>query len=166
MLPRRAHLRALHAAGRTAMIQPYLSGVDVAGRARCCISAAGSVTACGRRRSWQRAASRSRSRSATTTPASRSAAREASAAELAVAERVLAAVPGGADLLYARVDLLPGPDGQPVLLELELTEPSLFLWTAPGSADRLADAVVRAAGRDSGRRMRDPAGAVDVEDAR
>ncbi len=68
-------------------------------------------------------------------------------AELAVAERVLAAVPGGADLLYARVDLLPGPDGLPVLLELELTEPSLFLWTAPGPADRLADAVVRALDR-------------------
>ena len=45
-------------------------------------------------------------------------------------------------LLYARVDLLPGPDGTPVLLELELTEPSLFLYTAPGSAERLADAVV------------------------
>jgi len=73
--------------------------------------------------------------------------REATAAELAVADRVLAAVPGGAgSLLYARVDLLPGPDGSPVLLELELTEPSLFLYTATESADRLAGAVVRALG--------------------
>ena len=68
--------------------------------------------------------------------------RDATAAELAVAERVLAAVPGRLQqLLYARVDLLADADGQPVLLELELTEPSLFLWTAPGSVERLADAV-------------------------
>ena len=35
-------------------------------------------------------------------------------------------------------DLLPGPDGHPCLLELELTEPSLFFDQAPGSASRLA----------------------------
>ena len=58
--------------------------------------------------------------------------RAATPAELAVAERALAAVPGGADrLLYARVDLIPADDGAPVLLELELTEPSLFLGTPP-----------------------------------
>ena len=34
---------------------------------------------------------------------------------------------GRGDLLYARVDLVPGPDGEPTLLELELTEPSMFL---------------------------------------
>ena len=42
--------------------------------------------------------------------------------------------------LYARIDLLPGPDG-PVLIELELVEPSLFLGYAPGAGDRLAAAV-------------------------
>jgi len=51
--------------------------------------------------------------------------------------------PGGADqLLYARVDLLPGADGEPVLIEFEVTEPSLFLEHGEGSADRLADAIV------------------------
>ena len=41
---------------------------------------------------------------------------------------MLAAIPGGPKrLLYARVDLIPGPDGEPLLIELELTEPSLFL---------------------------------------
>ena len=71
-------------------------------------------------------------------------AREPSAAELEVARAVLAAVPGGADsLLYARVDLIPGPDGGPTLIELELTEPSLFLRTAPASADRLAEAILK-----------------------
>lgn len=38
-------------------------------------------------------------------------------------------------LSYARIDLLPGPDG-PLLLEVELTEPSLFLQHAPDTAVR------------------------------
>lgn len=45
-------------------------------------------------------------------------------------------------LLYARVDLLRGPDGAPRLLELELTEPSLFFAQAPEAADRLAQALL------------------------
>jgi hypothetical protein len=40
------------------------------------------------------------------------------------------------------VDLIPGPDGDPILVELELTEPSLFFRQADGSADRLADAIL------------------------
>jgi hypothetical protein len=66
--------------------------------------------------------------------------REPSDAERRVAEQVLAAV--GEPLLYARVDLLAGPDG-PLLLELEVTEPYLFLSTADGAADRLAAAITR-----------------------
>jgi hypothetical protein len=69
-------------------------------------------------------------------------AREPTAEQLAVAERVLAAVPFDAtDLLYARIDLIPDGAGAPLLLEIELTEPSLFLGTAPGAPERLADAV-------------------------
>jgi O-ureido-D-serine cyclo-ligase len=41
-------------------------------------------------------------------------------------------------LSYARVDLIRSDDGHPRLLELELTEPSLFFAQAPGSADRFA----------------------------
>jgi O-ureido-D-serine cyclo-ligase len=44
--------------------------------------------------------------------------------------------------LYARIDMIRGADGAPVVLELELTEPSLFLAHAPGSAERLARAVL------------------------
>ncbi|MDQ7904235.1 hypothetical protein RB614_06825 [Phytohabitans sp. ZYX-F-186] len=63
-------------------------------------------------------------------------------AELEIARAALAAVPGGADrLLYARVDLIPGPDDLPVLVELELTEPSLFLGTAQGAPERFAEAI-------------------------
>jgi hypothetical protein len=73
------------------------------------------------------------------------AAREPTAAERDCAARALAAVPGGADrLLYARVDLIPGPAGDPLVIELELTEPSLFLDTADGAADRLAAAIAAA----------------------
>lgn len=62
--------------------------------------------------------------------------------ELTLARRVVAAIPGGAPL-YARVDLLRGFDGAPCVLELELTEPSLFFTHAQGSAERLVAAVRR-----------------------
>ena len=49
------------------------------------------------------------------------------------------------NLVYARVDLVPGPDGSPTLLELELTEPSMFLVDdgtgGAASADRFAAAM-------------------------
>jgi hypothetical protein len=72
--------------------------------------------------------------------------REPSDAERALADAVLAAVPDGLgdQLLYARVDLLPSPEG-PRLLELELAEPSLFLDHHLPAVDRLADAVLRRA---------------------
>jgi hypothetical protein len=40
---------------------------------------------------------------------------------------------------YARVDLVDGDDGTPMVIELELIEPSLFLELAPGAAARLAE---------------------------
>lgn len=43
--------------------------------------------------------------------------------------------------LYARVDLVPGPDGSPVLIELEAIEPRLYLDQTPGAAERFARAV-------------------------
>ena len=57
----------------------------------------------------------------------------------AFASRVLAASP---PVLYARVDTVPGPDGSPVLMELEIAEPYLFLeHAAPAAADLFASAV-------------------------
>ena len=44
-------------------------------------------------------------------------------------------------MLYARVDVVAGDDGRDLLLELELTEPSLFLPQAPEAAQRFAGAV-------------------------
>lgn len=66
--------------------------------------------------------------------------RTPSAPERALADRVVAAIPGDVPL-YARVDLIPDAQGDPVLLELELTEPSLFLLHSEGAADRLAAAI-------------------------
>ncbi|MDE3206417.1 MAG: hypothetical protein KGQ66_19600 [Acidobacteriota bacterium] len=42
---------------------------------------------------------------------------------------------------YARVDGVDRDDGSPAVLELEPVEPSLFLTTSAGAADRFAAAV-------------------------
>jgi O-ureido-D-serine cyclo-ligase len=67
--------------------------------------------------------------------------------DLALARRALDAASGclqlEAPLAYARVDMVRDADGTPCLMELELTEPSLFFAQAPGSADRFAALLAR-----------------------
>lgn len=48
-------------------------------------------------------------------------------------------------LPYARVDVLVDNDGRFAILELELTEPSLFFDWAPGAPDRYARVLVELA---------------------
>ncbi len=67
--------------------------------------------------------------------------RIADAAELAVAAAAFRALPFDAPP-YARIDLLRDDRGSPVVLELELTEPSLFLDQAPAAATRFAHWMV------------------------
>lgn len=68
--------------------------------------------------------------------------REATAAERELGDRVVAAVGERfGTLLYARVDLILDPDGAPVVLEVELTEPSLFFAHGEGAAERFASAL-------------------------
>jgi len=132
------HAARFRATGRVTMVQPYLAAVDTAGET-------GLVFLDGRFSHAIRKGPMLSGPDAGPTGLYRPeeiSARQPSAAELAVAEQALAAVPGDTPLLYARVDLLPGPDGAPVLVELELTEPSLFLGYAPGAATRLAEAIV------------------------
>ncbi|MGH3784999.1 MAG: hypothetical protein ACRDRG_00235 [Pseudonocardiaceae bacterium] len=50
--------------------------------------------------------------------------------------------------MYARIDLLGGPDGTPLLLELELVEPSMFLPYAPPHAVSNFAAAIMAAARN------------------
>ena len=136
----RAHLRSLREAGRTAMVQPYLSAVDTVGETAL-VFCDGEYSHAGRKAQILTAGAgvqgwvRDDPTRGQVTPST------ATEAELEVADRALAAVPGGEDLLYARVDLIPGPDGKPMLIELELTEPALYLRDAPGSAERFAKAI-------------------------
>lgn len=137
-----AHVRRLSTAGRTTMVQPYLSAVDSEGETALLFLAGPDGLA------YSHAI---RKGPMLTGPdlgpdglykAEEIRSRAARPEQLAVAERTLAAVPGGTrQLLYARVDLIPGPDGDPVLVELELTEPSLFIGYADGAPDRLATAI-------------------------
>jgi hypothetical protein len=67
--------------------------------------------------------------------------------ELAAPERVLDAVPWSRKLLlYARVDLISDGDRDPILMELELTEPQLYFHEVPTAAERAA-AIIEAHAR-------------------
>jgi len=70
---------------------------------------------------------------------------EATEAEIALAERIIARVAErfGETPLYGRVDMLADAHGDPILLELEVVEPCLYLAEAPGAAERLAGAIIR-----------------------
>ncbi|MGA4848691.1 ATP-grasp domain-containing protein [Streptomyces sp. G5(2025)] len=70
---------------------------------------------------------------------------EPTEAELDVAARALAAVPDAPELLYARVDLVDGPEGDPCVMELELVEPNLFLAPHPGSLTHVVQHILKAA---------------------
>ncbi|MFG2000133.1 RimK family alpha-L-glutamate ligase [Spirillospora sp. NPDC048911] len=138
----RAHLRALREAGRTVMIQPYLSAIDSEGET--------ALLYCDREFSHAARKAPILKAGAGLLDAPHGGeitAAEATPEQLAVAAQALAAVPG--ELLYARVDLVPGPDGTPVVLELELAEPNLFLEHAAGSAARFARAIMRRVSRSS-----------------
>jgi hypothetical protein len=149
-----AHVDRLTEAGRTAMIQPYLKAVDTDGETALMFfpDATGRLAFS---HAVRKGPMLTGPDEGLIEPGSEQiTARTPSPAELTTAEQVLSAIPATipatipaavpsspAPLLYARVDLIPGPDGLPMLLELELTEPSLFLRTAPGAAARLADAI-------------------------
>jgi len=135
----RSHADRLHGAGQTVMVQPYLELIEEQGEAALIFFGtefSHAVTK-GAMLGDERELVDGLYKAEVITP------RRASASELAVAGAALAAVPRGSQLLvYARVDLVPGPGGEPLVIELELTEPSLFLGTAPGSAERLARHLV------------------------
>jgi hypothetical protein len=129
-----AHVAELTAAGRTAMLQPYLAGVDTAGETAM-LFLGGRFSHAVRKGPLLRRGegvrqdrdSRGDLRAVDPTAAQREVAQ-------AVLDAVPTLVPGAAAPLYARIDLVPGPAGRPVLLELELAEPSLFLPQAPAAA--------------------------------
>lgn len=140
----RKHLAALHDGGYSVLVQPYQSDVDTHGET--------AMVFIGGRYSHAFTKGAMLGGSAV------------DESGLFVSERLEVAEPGAAlrefaedamdaaasvlgmpraDLLYARVDVVRGADGEPTLLELELAEPSLGLKLAgEPAADRLAAAVV------------------------
>jgi O-ureido-D-serine cyclo-ligase len=132
-----AHIGPLLAARRSVMLQPYLAGVDAHGETAL-IFIAGRFSHAIRKGALLPAGAPSTG--ALFAPEDISP-RTPGADELAAGQRILGALPFG-ELLYARVDLIPDDEGQPRLLELELTEPSLFFAHGPGSAERLAQAAL------------------------
>lgn len=127
------HIERLLDAGRSVLLQPYLDQIDLHGETAL-------IYFTGRFSHAIRKGPLLRRGGAPTDElfaAEQITARTPGADELLVAERALAALPFAAPL-YARVDLIPSGDSKPWLLELELTEPSLFFAHAPGTAGRLA----------------------------
>lgn len=133
-----AHVAELLERGKVVMVQPYVAAVDADGETSVLVF--GGQVSHGARK----AAVLTVGAGVDNTVGSRMVVtpREPSSAEVALAEQILDVVrTWGHEVLYARVDLLPGP----VLIELEVTEPSLFLRHGPGSAGRFAEAVREAA---------------------
>jgi glutathione synthase/RimK-type ligase-like ATP-grasp enzyme len=119
----------IHAEGRTAMVQPYVSRAEekalvyVGGKYSHALLRQVPLPAAGSRPVLYLEEELA--------PA------EASATERKIAEAAVACTPG--ETLYARVDLLGG-----AVLELELTEPSLYFEFGLGSAERFAAAIAAA----------------------
>jgi len=126
-----AHLRGLATRGDV-LVQPYMTSVEGYGE-RSLVWIDGEITHAVRK--FPRLV---RQHEAVTGPLPVSPAEaEVARAALAVAEAA------GAPLLYARIDLAPGPDGAPRVMELELIEPSLFFVFSPAALDRFVRAVAR-----------------------
>lgn len=137
----REHLAALHAAGRTAVVQPFLTGVDTAGETAL-LFAAGRFSHAIRKGPMLTADAAHPVAGASLFVPENITARQPGDDELAVGQRAVDFVRERFDgePLYARVDLLPTEDG-PVVTELELTEPSLFLGHDTEAARRFAAAI-------------------------
>ena len=135
----RAHVRTLQAEGRTALVQPYVASVDTHGESAL-VHLDGVLSHALRKGALLTAGAglvEGLFAQEEMSP------REATGAEREVAAAALAAMPvppGDEAPLYARVDLLLGDDG-PLVLELELVEPSLFLEHVVGTAERFAGAI-------------------------
>lgn len=135
------HVGRLLAAGRAAMLQPYLDAVDSRGETALLYfdgTFSHAIRKAALLQPGQDGADHADLPDAI-------APRTPDPDELSTGETVLAALRArtGADPLYARVDLIRDAADRPTLLELELTEPSLFFAESPGAADRFVAALLR-----------------------
>ncbi|MFB6823121.1 RimK family alpha-L-glutamate ligase [Streptomyces virginiae] len=138
------HARMLLDQGRTAIVQPYLPLVEEGERAL--IFFGGTFSHAIRKQALLTEAGLIDN---FRVPHPGAAPYEPSEAELRTARAALAAVPAPGELLFARVDLTLNEAREPVVMELELIEPNLFLSINPHGLERFAEAVtaVVAAGR-------------------
>ena len=113
------------------MVQPFMASVDSYGE-RALVLIEGAYSHATRKTAFQKLAAAGE---AGETPV------EADADEIAVARRVVTMVPE--PWLYARVDLVRDDANRPIVIELELVEPSLFLGMHPAAPARFADALAR-----------------------
>lgn len=134
------HVQVLHAAEQTVLVQPYQQGVDEAGETAMVFFGgkfshavhkspildpdAGVIDAL-----WERQV-------VTAT--------EPAKGHIDVAQAAMAAVTGRfGETPYARVDVVDGNEGTPVVMEVELVEPALFLPLAGGAGHRFVEALTR-----------------------
>jgi glutathione synthase/RimK-type ligase-like ATP-grasp enzyme len=129
-----AHIERLLEAKRSILLQPYLERVDDAGETAL-VHFDGRYSHAIRKGPLLR---RGEGPTSALFAPEQIEAREPGADERALAAAVLAALPFAPAPAYARVDLIRGDDGEPLLLELEMAEPSLFFLHADGSAERFA----------------------------
>lgn len=143
------HVRRLQSEGRAVMVQPYLRGIEEDGETSL-VYLGGTFSHAVRRGAMLDGPDRGVRHSHETSPGLEP--RRPTDAQLSVAAQALAAVPpgGSGELLYARVDLVPGSDGDPLLMELELTEPTLYFARAAGAAERFADVIAERAASPAG----------------
>jgi O-ureido-D-serine cyclo-ligase len=130
------HARALLDEGREVMVQPYLDGIDSYGETGM-VFFDGVLSHAFRKApilALDAPPTDELFASEEITP------REPTDDERRIGEAAISAC-GGPNLLYGRVDVVPGHDASPVILEVELTEPSYFVAHGPGSAERFAAAV-------------------------
>lgn len=134
----REHMERLLIGQRSVLLQPYLERVDELGETALIFFQGRFSHAIRKGPLLQRGSAPTRALFATEQISPRT----PQAAELALAERALRAIPFERPL-YARVDLIGAADGSPRVLELELSEPSLFFAHSPDGAAGLAQVMGR-----------------------
>jgi hypothetical protein len=142
-------LERIHGTGRAALMQPYLAGVDSDGE-RAVVFFGGEISHVLHKRPVLRDAGVAPLATAAHAPAAIMLEPDlvvpatATPEQIELAQRVHQEISGRfGEPLFVRIDMVPGPDGSPVLIELEAIEPMLYLDLIPGSAERFA-ATLRA----------------------
>lgn len=139
-------LGRLHAEGRIAMAQPYVGSVDVRGETALLFAGGELSHAVGKGRILDRGTVSTEGVGASPSIEPR----EPTQDERALGEAVVGWVSARfGPLAYARVDVVEDDRGTPVVLEVEVTEPSLFLAEVPAAVPAFAAAFQEAASRAS-----------------